>query len=372
MVYWQLFCLEIRNILTNSAILMTVVGGLIFYSFLYPQPYLNQVPQEQKVAVLDNDNTPLSRRLIRMTDATPQVYISDAVGSRQEAEALLNNREVSGLLLIPENFSSDILKHRSPTLVYAGDASYFLVYGTIAEGITNAASALDADIRLRRQRLENGWQVSGVLLNSYPVFNPNTGYLNYVIPAVFVLILQQTLIIGSGIHGVTEQEQKDKRSDHLSTEVSSLGLLCTRLAAFLFIYTPFTLFYFGYCFTIYQITRFAEYSQMLSILLPFLLSVASLGCVLGKIIPRKELVTLVVLVSSIPLIFAAGFIWPKEAIPVWINWLVGWFPCTHAINAVYHLNQMGADFSEIRWELLSLWGLLGLYFVMALLLFRKK
>ena len=46
-----------------------------------------------------------------------------------------------------------------------------------------------------------GW--NAVALNVLPVFNPTMGYVNYVVPAVFVLILHQVLLMGTGILGAT-------------------------------------------------------------------------------------------------------------------------------------------------------------------------
>ncbi|PIE69606.1 MAG: ABC transporter [Deltaproteobacteria bacterium] len=372
MSWGRLLLLEIRTILTNPTIFLTVVGGMIFYSFLYPQPYLHQIPRKQKIAVLDNDNTPMSRRLIRMVSATPQVDICVQVGSRSEAKHLLSSKEISGLLLVPKNFHRDVLQHRSPTLVYAGDASYFLVYGTIIEGITKAATALDAEIKLEHQSQPGKPANPPLRLNARPVFNPNTGYLNYVIPAVFILILQQTLLIGAGIHGTTLEELHRAGKTTYCTDVSPLYLLTTRLAAFTLIYTPFVLFYFGFCFEKYQILRLANPSELASIIVPLLLATASLGAIIGKLVPRKELVTLVILVSSLPLVFSAGFVWPSSSIPFWINWLVQWVPSIHATHAIHQLNQMGADFTTVAGEQSALWGLFGLYFSGALLLHRKK
>ncbi len=371
MNWWKLLFLEIKAILTNPAIFLTIIGGLTLYSFLYPQPYLHQLPREQKIAVIDNDNTSMSRRLIRMVDATSQVNIVHQAASRKQAEALLNDREISGLLLIPENFHRDILLHRSPALVYAGDASYFLVYGTIAEGITSAANAMDEEIKLLQQP---GFAKKGNLalqFNIKAVFNPNAGYLNYVVPAVFILILQQTLLIGSGIHGNTLEEWRKSGKTTYCQHVFFLTLLLVRLAAFIVIYTPFVLFYFGFCFEIYQIPRLAEPGNLLQIILPLLLASASLGAIIGRAVPRKELVTLVVLVSSLPLIFSSGFIWPVEAVPFWINWIVRWIPSIHATIAAHQLNQMGASFSDIAGEVAQLWGLFALYFTIVLLIYRK-
>ncbi|MDF5399352.1 ABC transporter permease, partial [Vibrio parahaemolyticus] len=75
-----------------------------------------------------------------------------------------------------------------------------------------------------------------------------------------------------------------------------------------------------------------------------------------------ELVTLVVLVSSMPLIFLAGFIWPIEAIPTPLLWIADLSPSTWAIKAFLALNQMGATWQQVAphwtalWALTVLWG----------------
>lgn len=42
------------------------------------------------------------------------------------------------------------MQGKSVTLSYAGDASYFLVYGTIAEGLAQAGGTLAAQVKVAR------------------------------------------------------------------------------------------------------------------------------------------------------------------------------------------------------------------------------
>lgn len=44
MGFWDLVRLELRTLLADRAIMLTLFGGVFFYSFLYPQPYLHQLP----------------------------------------------------------------------------------------------------------------------------------------------------------------------------------------------------------------------------------------------------------------------------------------------------------------------------------------
>ncbi len=377
MSLYRLLWLELQAILSNRAIFLTLIMGTVFYSFLYPQPYLHQIPREQKIAVIDNDNSAMSRKLIRMVQATPQVDVAVTANNVKEARKMLISGCIRGLLLIPENFGRNILLQASPVLVYAGDGSYFLVYGAIAEGITAAAAALDSSIVLHRSMLA-GKSVdtslessSPIILNASPVFNPSTGYINYVVPAVFVLILHQTLLIGASLHGASEAERKRAGKMTHAQQAPPLHLLLMRLLAFFLIYIPIIMYYFGFCFHYYGLSRLASLGEIIQVVVPFLLATTALGIVIGQFLPRRELATLLILLSSLPLIFSAGFIWPVTSIPFWIHWLVQWAPSTPAIGTTLHLNQMGADFHYASRGILHLWGLFIVYFIGAWWLLRK-
>lgn len=76
MSWQQSFMMELRAIFSDRALLLTIFGGVIFYSFLYPLPYSQQLPRNQSIVVVDLDNSELSRKLIRMVDATPEVHVN--------------------------------------------------------------------------------------------------------------------------------------------------------------------------------------------------------------------------------------------------------------------------------------------------------
>ena len=369
---------EVRAVFTNPAILLTVFGGVLLYSFLYPLPYTRQVPRDQEVVVVNLDNSQLSRHLERMVDATPQVRLSARASSLEEAERIFVARKMAGILAIPENFYRDLLLGRRPTLSFAGDAGYFLVYGTVLEGMAGAGNTLAAEVKISRMIMSGQApalateQYSAIRLNLVPVFNSTMGYVNYVIPAVFILILHQTLIMGVGILGGGENEQLRSRHDGYRQRTAPLQLLVVRAGLFVAIYWLLAMYYFGFSFSYYDIPRLAGLTELHLLLLPFLLSATFLGICLGAVLPRRELATLLVLISSLPLIFASGFIWPISAIPAPIIVVSQLFPVIPAIQAFIALNQMGAEFSTILPLFYQLWLCTALYGILAFWLLHRK
>lgn len=359
---------ELKALFTNPVVLLTVFGGVVFYSFLYPLPYTQQTPREQTLSIVNLDKSQASYQLERMVDATAQVKVIQRDSTIEDAKQAFLNRKVSGILVIPEHFYKDLLLGKSPTLAYAGDASYFLVYGTIVEGLSQAGGTLAAKSKVSRLVMEGeplslaAQHYSATSINLKPTFNPRMGYVDYVVPAVFVLILQQTMIMAAGLMGGTQ-----KHGNGYWSHTTPLRLILVRSIVLVAVYYLLSMYYFGASFTSHGVNTLASAGHLLLLLLPFLLASCLCGIWLGSVTPRRELVTLVVLISSMPLIFSAGFIWPLEAIPRPIIWISNLFPSTPAIQSFLSLNQMGASWDQIstQWGILWVqvfgWGALAFY-----------
>ncbi|MBU0969506.1 MAG: ABC transporter permease [Proteobacteria bacterium] len=378
MSLFQLFKAELGAVFTNIALLLTLFGGVLFYSVLYPLPYVTQVPREQQVVVVNLDDSQFARRLVRMVDATAQVQIHSQASSLAQAEERMIEKKLAGILVVPENFYRDLLLGRRPSLAFAGDASYFLVFGTVLEGMSAAGTTLAAEIKVTQSLLSGQAlalaqaQHHAINLGLHALFNETQGYVNYVIPAVFVLILHQTLIMGMGILGGSENEQqKEGKTVHWQT-ASPAALLLARTLIFIIIYTLLSLYYYGPAYAYYDIPRLAAMGDLALLNLVFLLPVSFLGICLGAVLPRRELATLIVLLSSMPLVFACGFVWPISAIPGPINTLMQLIPAVPAIKAFILLNQMGADFRQIFPQVLHLTILTAGYGLSAFLLLTRR
>ena len=375
--FLQQFKREFSFLIHDWGILLTVFGGLLFYASLYPQPYLNNLPEQQKIALIDLDHTSASRRMARWIDATPGVKIAHRPNSIAEAETLLVHGEIRGLVVIPANYMKDALLGKSPVIGLAGDANYFLVYGKIIEDAMAAVLTSAAAIRV-------GTMVIGgapldtaaehwlpVRLNSRPLFNTSMGYLGYVIPAVFVIILHQTLILGTGLLGAGFNQRLSSREEKANGQ-SAFLILAARFSLMFAIYLVMSLFYMGICFEFYGITRNASHADLLLMLLAFIAATTGLGLLFGVVLPRTEFAAPMVMISSLALVFSAGFVWPLESVPLAIKLASELAPSTSGIQGFLQLNQMGATFQEVFSHWMWLLTLSVLFSRSAWLVLRRR
>jgi len=350
MSFAEVFKSEVRMVFTDIAIVLTIIGGVILYSFLYPQPYAKESASELPVSVVDLDGSDISRDMIFKLDATPQIDIYRMDNSQKDAKKALVEGKVKAIVVIPNDFKKDLALGHSPTVAIGADASYFLIYGGVLEGAMKSVLTKSATIKVANL-LKKQIPLSGAKerytscgLNIINLFNPKNSYTQYVIPAVFVLILQQTMLIGLGILGGGVNEARERRGE-------TWMVMLSRIIIFGSIFFVHMLFYFGFSFDNYfHISHLADISDLLIFGSAFILDVVFFGIFLGSLFSSREIATPVILFSSLLLVFSAGFVWPLQELPNYVVWLSNMIPSTPAISGFLKLNQMGADFYQIKDE----------------------
>ena len=372
MSFTKAFLNEARAIFSDAALLLTILGGVVLYAFLYPQPYSLQSVRSLHISVVDYDKTDLSREISFMLDSTPQVEITRHDMSEEDAKAALTSGEIKGIVVIPKDFKKDVTLKRSPTVAIGADSSYFLIYGGVLEAAMKSVLTQAAKIKVA-SLLAKGESIAGVKnslspfsLKTINLFNAQNSYTQYVVPAVFVLILQQTMLIGLGILGGGINERYYKNYSY-NTPVSFVIL--SRMFIFFSIFFIHMMFYFGFVYQFFGISYLSSLAPLAGFSTLFLLTSALFGIFLGSLFSSREVATPVVLLSSLPLVFSAGFVWPLEAVPKWVQFLSDFFPSTPAIEGFLKLNQMGASLDMLHSNVMMLsvqsivYGILGYYVI---------
>lgn len=378
MSFWDTFRAECKMIFSNKAIILTIIGGVILYSFLYPQPYSHKNVSKLGISVVDYDHSDMSRSIIYSLDATPQISVIRRDLSQKDAKEALISDEIKAIVIIPPHFKRDILLNKSPTIAVGADSSYFLVYGGVLEGAMKSvltqgvsikvASLLKAQVPLVQAKRS----YTPYSLNIINLFNPNNSYTQYVIPAVFVLILQQTLLIGLGLLGGSTNEKLSSKESGYLHRSPIWQIFLSRYLIFGSIFFVHMLFYFGFSFELFDVSRLANISDLLAFGISFLVASISLGILIGTLFNSPEIATPAILFSSLPLVFSVGFIWPLESIPPYIHYLSLLSPSTPAINGFLSLNQMGASLDMVGDDMVILWIESIVYLALGYLVFGYR
>lgn len=331
------------TLITTRDLMSVAILSIVLYAFYYPAPYAHQAAQAIPLVIVDQDGSQLSRRLVRHLGETREVRIVAEMPDMASARQTLRRREAEGILLLPSGFSRDVLVGR-PGSGFALwiNGSYLLR----AEAIGTSLVEVTVDA-LKEQTGERAPQIvrasmPRVLL--HPLFNTTDGYRDYIFPSVANIILQQTLLLASA----RLFAERRRRGEMVSGVTEALGIwagcaLIGVIAAF---------FYFGLIYWIQDIPRGGNMFGLLLAVPTFASAVAGLGLLIGSFFRNGDDALKVIIPTSVPLVFLAGFAWPLANMPEWLSTLVWASPATPAMHLFVRINQMGARVVEATGPLL--------------------
>ena len=356
------FAAEWRRVLgVRGAFALLVLGPLV-YGIYYPQPYLNQILRKIPIVVVDNDLSELSRNIVQTLDASGAVKVVARAETLADAQAMLDRGRAFAVVGIPPGTERDVLKGTAVHVPIYADATYLFMFRTTANGIAVAINTLSSELAAGGARTDSSL-VKATLASTrpadilmQPIFNPVGGYASYVVPAAFVLILQQMLLIASAM--LTVDAVVQARSGAFA---SVLG----RGIAHLTIYLPALTLYFFVLPRFYGFSALGQPLQLLALASVFVLATSFMGQAVGAWFKRPETPTLIFLGTSLPQFFLAGFSWPREAIPR-PALVAGYiFPSDFAIDGMVRIDQLGASLWEVARDWRGLWTLTVVYFALA-------
>lgn len=359
---------ESRLVFLDAGVLIITVLAVVVYAFFYPVPYLNQVMRDVPIVVVDEDHSGLSRRLVRMADEHQALRVAAAAASAGEAAAMVTNGSAAGVLVIPRDFERQVLLGRQARVSGHIDASYLLTYNTVLGALLETSGTLSAGVEVARLRAAGMSQDEAmrarrpVGLDLQPLFNATSGYAIYVVPAVLVLILQQTLLIGVGMAGGARHERAAESPAAADRQGHPAILVAGRAMPYLLLYAANAAYYFEFVPRYYGYYVPGSIGPVALLTVPFLLATIFLGFAVRAFFTRRETAMQVVLFSSLPLVFLSGFAWPLEALPAWVNRAASLVPSTTAIPAYLRLTRMGAGLADVAHETAILWALVAMYF----------
>lgn len=369
---------EVKMVLRDEGVLMFVLLVPLGYPLLYSWIYNNEVVREVPVAVVDESHSALSRQFTQKCDASPDVRVAYMPADMEEAKRLVETQEVDGIYRIPADFSTRLNRMEQATVGVYCDMSVMLQYKAIYQTATAVSQEMNA--RIQSQLLGNYTDrddeiaTQPLAFDEVPLFNPSGGYGSFILPAVLMLIIQQTLLLGIGLSAGTARENNRYKdlvpmSRHYQGPMRIVfgkslcyAMIYAVMAAYLALLVP----------KMFHFVQVGQPAVLFAVLVPYVLACIFFGLTLSCMIRYRENVMLLVVFSSVPLLFLSGVSWPQSNMPgVWqaAAWL---FPSTFGVRAYVRAQSMGASLEDVLVEYRALWIQVAAYFFLACCVYANQ
>ncbi len=370
---------EMRQVFRDEGVLIFLVIVPLGYPLLYSWIYNNEAVHEVPVAVVDQCHSQLSRQFVRDCDASPDVNVAYYAEDLDEARSLVSRQLVKGIYLIPSDFATHINRGEQSTISVYCDMSLMLAYKCVYQTAMIEAGRIGAGLSIKKSnnytKNEDAITVQPLAVDDVAVFNPSGGYGSCILPAVLMLILQQTLALGIGLSAGTSRE-RNRNGQLIPTDdphyrgayrivwgkAICYAMVCAVMGAYLALVVP----------RLFSFPHLANSWDLLWMMIPYILASIFFGMSVSCLVRYRENVMLLMVFVSVPLLFLTGVSWPESNIPgFWkgISWL---FPSTFGVRAYVRVNTMGATIDQILPEIRILWLQAAAYLGLACLVYRYQ
>lgn len=369
---------ELKMAVRDQGVLIFFLLVPLAYPLVYAFIYTNEVVREVPAAVVDDNKSAQSREYLRWVDGSPDIHIVSYCADMEEAKLLLKQQKIYGIIRIPETFSSDLTSGTQTRVSIYADMSGMLYYKALLLANTEASLKMNKEIQIQRAGNTTGRQdeitVQPLDYEDVSLYNPQDGFASFLIPAVLVLIIQQTLLLGIGLSAGTARENNRFRDlvpigRHYQ---GTLRIVLGKSSAYLLIYMAVAAYILCLVPKMFRLVQLAQPDTLLAFVIPFLLACIFFAMACSCLIRRREDCMMIFVFTSLPLLFISGISWPGSAIPpFWkiFSWL---FPSTFGINGYIRIQTMGASLSDVLTEYRALWLQAGIYFLLTCFLYRRQ
>lgn len=369
---------EFSNVLKDQGVLIFFFLVPLAYPILYAFIYTNETVREVPVVAVDHSHSTLSRKFLRDADASPDIHVIAYCADLEEAKDIMRKKGTYGTIYIPAHFSDDIAKGIQTQVQIYCDMSGLLYYKAILSTCTDVSLEMNRQIKISRlgNTTDKQDEVSTqpILYENVALFNPQNGFASFLIPAVLILIIQQTLLLGIGLSAGTARENnrfKDlvplNRRYH-----GTLRIVLGKSLVYFMIYLLMGTYILCAVPKMFNLVQIAQANVLFTFIIPYLSACIFFAMTASIAIRNRETCMLIFVFTSLPLLFISGISWPGAAVPPFWKYFSWLFPSTFGINGFIRINSMGATLPEILFEYRALWLQTGIYFLTTCWVYRHQ
>lgn len=366
-----IFVKELKSVFHDQGVLIFFILVPLGYPLLYSWIYTNEVVKDVPTAFVDQSHSHLSREFIRKCDATDGIKVAALATSVAEAREMQARQLCHGIVYIPADFETKVDRGEQTAVSFFADLSGVLYYKAIFGALTDVTLDMGKEIQIARlgnyTNRDDEVSTKPLKYEAVSLFNPAGGYGSFLLPAVLVLILQQTLLLGIGMSAGTARESNRYQElvpvrRHYS---GTFRIVFGKALCYFSIYVVMALYILVAVPRIFDFPHLAEARELTALIVPFLLACIFFGITISALVRYRENVILLVLFTSVPFLFLSGVSWPESGLSGQWKALSYLIPSSFGIEGFVKINNFGASLEDIRFEYQCLWIQTLVYFFTA-------
>lgn len=333
------FIALIRRELANASLhdarrAIFLFGAATAYLILFGILYYPGVVKEIPTVVCDEEHTAYSRLLTRQVDDDERLGLVRVVADEWEARDMLRRKEVYAAVIIPADFSHDILNGRSAKVLFMLNGANIITTNIATTAGNDIVNTFNTRFAARQAALRTSGdeqmlkkRISPVETTLRVLNNPTQSYMLFFVTGLAMAAMQQGffLAIGAAV-------QCDFRNPELKG-TSKGKLLVVKVG----VYWVLSILSFGLVCVLARLLGIPDRASIQSLGLlagAFSFAAISLGLFASSIFHNELQFVRASIMYTVPIFIFGGYTWPLEAMDPVTQVVAQAFPMAWMSNAV--------------------------------------
>ena len=327
-----------RRIYFASCIVLPLFS-LVFMATIFDHGQMENLP----VGVVDADQTSLSRSIVRMVDATPELQVTKHYANETEARKAMQKKEIYGYLLISSGIKSLCYYYHNAMLSVGGELHS--TFETLLKRVSVTPIVTEA-VGLGESQTNITSFLIPVSEEEMVSYNPNRNYAIYLSQPFFFVFLQVLLLLVT-TYALGSESKFGTSDEWLQMAKGNMGIAVTgKLLPYTFIFIAIGVLANVVFFNWMKMTLPCSLWVMNGITILFILATQALALLLYAIFPVLSLIISVVSMIGSLGATLSGVTFPVNFMDPPVYWTSFLFPIRHFVEVVQSLLYLEGSFSN--------------------------
>ncbi|MFL0268804.1 ABC transporter permease [Candidatus Clostridium radicumherbarum] len=362
---------EFIQIKRDKASFGIAIGMPIMMILLFGYAVTTQLENISTV-VLDQSKTAESRELIKSFQNTLYFNIKEEVNSVDTAEKEINSGTAHAAIIIPPDYSTQLLNKEKPTIQLLIDGSDPTTARTaFSNGVLAGQSQGLKVMSSLSEKLSQKPQLGGIDVSTKVLYNPSLRNQNYTIPGLVGLVMQNITVLLTAFALVRERE-RGTIEQLIVSPIKSTELILGKLVPYVMIGFLDFLFSLALGMMWFNVPIHGSLGLLLFLGAGFVICALAIGILISTVSKTQLQAMQLSVVTILPSVLLSGFVFPREAMPKIIQ-LIGYvLPLTYFLNILRGIITKGVGMEYLFNDVALLFALGLILLIISIVRFKKK
>lgn len=371
-LFFECLMEEMKFTLKKFGLLILFIIGIpflaIWFGGVYDNEYVNDVP----IAVLDEDGTSLSRKIVQYFDNSERFDIKYYVSDRKDLQSLIDDKKVSMGLYIPQYLNDSVMTGKATQVLILTDGTNVIIgnnaYAAAAEIVQTVSAGIEIQMISAKGSLPGDTAKNMALSFQFTdrmLYDSKLTYINYLMYGFIAVFFQQLMMSGMAtlILRNPEQTAKEKTGIRMAAKI-------TLAAGLLIIAGSYAIF------RVHEKYPVLFRGNIILALLLCLLFAGAISCpaiLLCALTKDKIKYSQIAYMLSLPTFLTCGYVWPADQMPFLLTWIVKLvWPLINFARPFDEIMIKGAGFETIRQNIINLVLYTIVFMPLSIFIFKRR